>query len=109
MPLVRRIPKRGFHNPFAPTVAIVNVGDLDRLFAAGDEVNPESLRRVSLTKGRHEVVKILGSGALSKKLRISAHRFSKSAVEKIEAAGGQVTRLKEKVTVQEKQGQAQSS
>lgn len=106
MPMVRRVPKRGFNNQFAATVATVNVSDLERVFDAGAEVTPNSLRDHSLAKSRYDVLKILGDGELNKKLTVSAHRFSKSAKEKIEKAGGQVIELKVKVTVAEKKAQA---
>ncbi|RIK84866.1 MAG: 50S ribosomal protein L15 [Planctomycetota bacterium] len=93
MPLVRRIPKRGFNNPFAKDVMTVNVGDLDAIFESGDEITPDTLRASGLIRGRFDVLKILGDGDLSKKLKISAHKFSKSAQEKIEKAGGQITLL----------------
>jgi large subunit ribosomal protein L15 len=89
MPLVRRIPKRGFHNRFGATVAVVNVGDLAAAFQSGDEVTPESLAAISLVKGTFDELKVLGNGELNKKLKVSAHKFSKSAAEKIEKAGGQ--------------------
>jgi large subunit ribosomal protein L15 len=92
-PLIRRIPKRGFHNAFAATVAIVNVGDLQEVFRAGDDVTVEALRAKHLVRGRCDEVKILGSGELTKKLKISAHRFSASAVEKIQQAGGEAVVL----------------
>lgn len=91
MPLVRRIPKRGFNNPFAKDVMTINVGDLDAIFEPGDEISPDTLRASGLIRGRFDVVKVLGDGELTKKLSVSAHRFSKSAQEKIEQAGGQVT------------------
>jgi large subunit ribosomal protein L15 len=109
MPLVRRIPKRGFNNRFAPTVATVNVSDLERVFAAGEEVTPESLREKSLAKARYDLLKILGDGELTKKLKVSAHRFSASAKDKIEKAGGEVVLLTWKQTVAEKKAQSQSS
>ena len=93
MPLVRRIPKRGFNNRWAKIVAIVNVGDLDTAFSAGDEVTPEGLREKNLAKCRYDEIKVLGNGELTKKLKVSAHRFSKSAQEKIEQTGGQVITL----------------
>lgn len=99
MPLVRRVPKRGFNNKFALSVVAVNVGDLERVFAAGEEVNPETLRKHSLAKKRYDVLKILGNGELSKKLNVSAHRFSQSAQEKIEQAGGTITILADKKPV----------
>jgi large subunit ribosomal protein L15 len=92
-PLIRRIPKRGFHNAFAKLVKAVNVGDLNDSYADGDEVTLDSLRVKDLAKGRYDELKILGSGELTKKLKISAHRFSASALEKIEAAGGEAKLL----------------
>lgn len=89
MPLVRRIPKRGFHNRWAKTVAVVNIGDLNESFNAGDEVTAETLQKSGLVSGRFDVLKVLGDGELSKKLKVSAHRFSKSAAEKIAQAGGE--------------------
>jgi large subunit ribosomal protein L15 len=99
MPLVRRIPKRGFHNKFAQTVAIVNIGDLDAEFAGGEEVTPQTLKDKSLTKGAYDLLKVLGNGELTKGLKISAHRFSRSALEKIEKAGGQAVVLPGKAPV----------
>lgn len=93
MPMFRRIPKRGFNNKFALTVLAVNVGQLESCFAAGDEVNPETLAQTAFGKGQYDVLKILGDGELTKKLKISAHRFSKSACEKIEKAGGEIIEL----------------
>ena len=99
MPLVRRVPKRGFHNRWAALVAIVNVGDLETRFQADEEVNPDTLKARNLAKGRFDLLKILGDGQLSKKLKVSAHRFSKSAREKIEQAGGEVIVLPGKAPV----------
>jgi large subunit ribosomal protein L15 len=93
MPLVRRIPKRGFNNRWALDVTIVNVGDLENLFEDGAEVTPEALRAKHVAKGRYDVLKVLGNGELKKKLKIAAHRFSKSAMEKIQAAGGEAVVL----------------
>jgi large subunit ribosomal protein L15 len=93
MPLVRRIPKRGFNNKWAALVAIVNVSDLEAGFADGDEVTLATLKEKSLAKGKFDVLKVLGNGELTKKLKVSAHRFSKSAQEKIEKAGGEVVVL----------------
>jgi large subunit ribosomal protein L15 len=92
-PLIRRIPKRGFHNQWGETIMVVNVGDLEPLFAAGDEITPEVLKAKNLAKGRYDVLKILGGGELTKRLKISAHRFSASALEKIQKAGGEVVTL----------------
>lgn len=88
-PLMRRLPKRGFRNPFPKNVAEVNVGDLDR-FDTGAAVDLEILKESGLVKGRPDTLKILGVGDLSKKLTIRAHGVSKSAREKIEKAGGSV-------------------
>ena len=87
MPLYRRIPKRGFNNIFAKEVAIVNVEALNA-FEDGSVVTPDLLVAEGLIKSKLDAVKVLGSGALGKKLTVQAHKFSKSAVEKIEAAGG---------------------
>jgi large subunit ribosomal protein L15 len=78
MPLVRRIPKRGFNNQWARIVVSVNLGELDELFSAGEEVTPETLKAKGRLKVRYELLKILGNGQLTKKLKISAHRFSAS-------------------------------
>jgi len=93
MPLVRRVPKRGFNNRWAVTVAIVNISDLEARFEDGAEVNAETLREKNLAKGRYDVLKVLGNGDLTKKLKVSAHRFSGSAKEKIEKAGGEIVVL----------------
>ncbi len=71
MPLVRRVPKRGFNNRFALIVGTVNVDDLERAFEAGEEVTPETLQAKSLAKTRWDVLKILGDGELTKKLTVS--------------------------------------
>ncbi len=93
MPLVRRIPKRGFNNKWGVIVAIVNVSDLDAAYSDGDEVTLANLKEKSLAKGNFDVLKILGDGEVTKKLKVSAHRFSKSAREKIEAVGGEAVAL----------------
>jgi large subunit ribosomal protein L15 len=93
MPLVRRVPKRGFHNKFALTVAIVNLETLDKVFQAGEQVTPETLSEKSVIRTRYDVLKILGEGALTKPLTVSAHRFSQSARDKITQAGGQIIEL----------------
>ena len=110
MPMVRRVPKRGFNNTkFAEVVAIINVSDLDELFDAGAEVNPETLREKSCLKQRYDVLKVLGNGKLTKKLKVSAHRFSRSAREQIEKAGGEVVVLPGKIPVQAKKKQKQAA
>ena len=101
-PLVRRIPKRGFTNSFALRVAAVNVSDLEELFDAGSSVGPADFEAKHLVRYRYDVVKVLGNGNLTKKLKVSAHRFSQSAKEKIEKAGGEVTILPGRTPVAEK-------
>jgi large subunit ribosomal protein L15 len=88
-PLIRRVPKRGFHNAFAKRVAAVNVGEIDAAFRAGTEVTIDDLRAKDLVSGGFDLVKVLGDGQLTKKLKISAHRFSASALAKIQEAGGE--------------------
>jgi large subunit ribosomal protein L15 len=88
MPLHRRLPKRGFTNIFKKRWLEVSLAALDRAFEANEEITPELLHdRGIIKKAKHDVV-VLGNGELSKALRISAHRFTKSAREKIEKAGG---------------------
>jgi len=103
MPLVRRIPKRGFHNRFGQIVVVVNVGQIDKVFEAGEEVTIESLAAKNLAKGRFDLLKVLGDGELTKKLKISAHSFSKSAIEKIEKSGGEAVVVAGKTPVAVKQ------
>jgi large subunit ribosomal protein L15 len=87
MPLHRRIPKRGFHNPFSREFSVVNVESLNA-FSTGATVTPETLRARGLVRRSNDDVKILGDGALKTKLTVRAHAFSKSAQQKITAAGG---------------------
>lgn len=86
-PIQRRLPKRGFRNPFPVRTAAVNIGDLER-FDAGAKVDEQALRGARLVQGSNRRIKILSDGDLTKKLTISAHAFSARAIEKIEAAGG---------------------
>ena len=89
MPAFRRIPKRGFNNArFATRYHVVNVSDLEARYEADAEVTLESLREVGLIRDFRKPVKILGNGTLTKKLIVGAAKFSGTAVEKIEAAGG---------------------
>ncbi len=88
MPMVRRVAKRGFNNKFAQRIGEVNLADLESRFSAGDEVTPATLKEKALANYRYDELKVLGKGELSKKLTVSAHRFSKSAKEAIEKAGG---------------------
>jgi large subunit ribosomal protein L15 len=90
MPLIRRIPKRGFNNTrFGTKYIAVNLEDLNR-FDDGAHVDEAALKAVGLANGTHDGVKILGSGELSKKLTVSVSAFSASAKAKIEAKGGKV-------------------
>ena len=91
-PIQRRLPKRGFKNPFPTLVAEVNVGDLEA-FAAGAKVDEKALRAHGLVKGRADKIKILGDGELTKAVTVTAHAFSKSAAEKIKKAGGKAVLL----------------
>lgn len=94
LPLVRRLPfKRGFNNIFRIEYQEVNLDDLTRVFAAGDEVSPETMKARGLIRKSDEPVVILGRGDLDIALTIKAHRFSKSAQEKVEKAGGSVEKL----------------
>ncbi|OPJ54876.1 50S ribosomal protein L15 [Alkalithermobacter paradoxus] len=88
MPLYRRLPKRGFNNPFKKVYSLVNVEKLN-IFEDGAEVTPEILRDMGIIrKIEKDGVKILGEGNLERKLNIKAHKFTQSATDKIEAAGG---------------------
>jgi large subunit ribosomal protein L15 len=89
MPLVRRLPKRGFTNIFQRQFAEVNVGDLNR-FAPGTVVTPQLLQESGLIKSVKDGIKILGSGEIKHALTVQAHGFTKSAAAKIQEAGGQV-------------------
>jgi large subunit ribosomal protein L15 len=86
MPLHRRLPKRGFNNIFRKEFAIVNVSALEAL--EGDSFSPESLLAAGVIHKLKDGLKILGSGDLTRKLTVKAHHFTKSALEKIQAAGG---------------------
>lgn len=93
-PIHRRLPvKKGFRNPNHKEFAIVNLDDLERLFEAGADVNPETLIAAGIIPGLRDGVKILAFGTLSKKLKVSAHKFSKAAQAAIEKVGGEVTVL----------------
>lgn len=89
MPLYRRLPKVGFTNIFRKEYAIVNIKDLD-IFENGTEVTPEVLKEAGLVKAMKNGVKILGNGEISKQLTVKAHKFSKTAAERIVASGGKV-------------------
>lgn len=88
LPLYRRLPKRGFSNAmFKKTYAVINVSDLNK-FEEGTEVTPELLFEMGIIKKQLSGIKVLGNGELTKKLTVRAHKFSRIAKEKIEAAGG---------------------
>jgi len=87
MPLQRRIPKRGFKNIFAKKVVSVNVSDLEK-FGAGSVVDANELVSMGLIRKNFDKIKVLGNGTLTKNLTVKAQMFSKSAIEKIESAGG---------------------
>jgi len=87
MPLHRRLPKRGFTNIFKKQYALVNLGRLEKL--EGDQFNPERLAELGVIRNLHDGLKVLGSGELTRKIRVEAHLFSRSAVDKIQKAGGE--------------------
>ena len=90
MPTFRRLPKRGFSNAqFTTRYSVVNVADLETRFEAGAHVTLQSLREVGLVRNARYPVKILGEGTLTKKLVVDAAKYSRTAAEKIKAAGGE--------------------
>jgi large subunit ribosomal protein L15 len=93
-PMHRRLPqKKGFRNPNHKEFAVVNVDAINERFADGSEVNPETLQEKGLVKKLLHGVKILGRGEIERKLKVSAHYFSKVAEEKLTAAGCEVVKL----------------
>lgn len=86
MPLYRRIPKRGFKNPFRTEYDVVNVSDLQRVEA--DVITIEEMKKAGLIRINADLVKVLGNGELEKAVTVEAHKFTKSALEKIEKSGG---------------------
>ena len=88
MPLHRRVPKRGFHNPFRTEYAVVNLDTLAERFEAGAIVTPELLRERGLIRSSRQPIKVLARGDIAKNLTVRAHKFSGKAAEKIAAAGG---------------------
>ncbi|MEM9703427.1 MAG: 50S ribosomal protein L15 [Planctomycetota bacterium] len=108
-PIFLRVAKRGFSNArFAKAVVAVNVSALEKNFEAGAEIDVKALRKFGLAAVQHDELKILGDGELTKKFTVTAHRFSKSAVAKIEAAGGTVVRLVEESPAGEKEAETKS-
>ncbi len=92
MPLIRRLPKRGFHHVRRISIGVVNLLSLNR-FPANSLVDPSILKETGLVASSADVVKILGDGDLTHSLTVKAHRFSKSALEKIAGAGGKVEQI----------------
>ena len=88
MPFHRRLPKRGFHNPFRVEYAVINLDTLSEVFDAGSSVTPDVLRERGLVRKANALVKVLGRGDIAKALTVHAHKFSGSAAEKIAGAGG---------------------
>ena len=88
MPLYRRLPKRGFTNIFRVKYAVINVSDLEKLTL--NEISLESLKEAGALKTARKALKVLGTGTLSRAVKIKAHAFSDSAKEKIEKAGGTI-------------------
>ena len=88
MPLHRRVPKRGFHNPFRVEYDVINLDTLAERFDAGAVITPDSLREAGLLAGGKRLVKVLARGEISKALTVRVHKFSGKAAEKIAAAGG---------------------
>jgi len=110
MPLIRRVPKRGFNNArFARRIAEINLNILEKSFSDGDVITPQVLEERGLLNRVYDELKVLGDGELTKKLTVSAHRFSRSAKEKIEKAGGQVQILPGKKPVEEKKKAAKGA
>ncbi len=100
MPLQRRLPKRGFTNIFKKQWIEISLAKIDSNFNSGDEVTPDILHeRGLIKKAKHDLV-ILGSGEVTKELKISAHRFTKAAKEKIEKAGGSATQIEKAAAVE---------
>ena len=92
MPLFRRIPKRGFNNPFKKEYTIINIKDLES-FDSGAVVDPQELKNNRIIKNTKYNLKVLGEGELKKSLTVVAHKFSKTAIAKITEAGGEVKTL----------------
>ncbi|MGB9913063.1 MAG: 50S ribosomal protein L15, partial [Candidatus Kapaibacteriota bacterium] len=94
MPLIRRVPKFGFNNKFRIEYQIVNLEKIQEFIDKGkiqsDEITPELMYKIGLLRKKNQPVKILGEGRISKPLTIKAHKFSKSAIERIESVGGRV-------------------
>lgn len=92
MPLQRRLPKRGFRNRFKREFSVVNLEALEKKFESGSEIDGEALRSKGLVRGRLPL-KVLGNGTVTKRFTVRANKFSQSAKEKIEKAGGQAVEV----------------
>lgn len=101
MPLIRRVPKRGFRSRFREINQAVNVENLNG-FKKNDIVNPEKLKESNIIKSMRKPVKILGTGEIKKPLTVYAHSFSTSAIEKIKNAGGNIEYIKAKPEIRDK-------
>ena len=100
MPLHRRLPKRGFTNIFRKEYAIVNLSTLDKL--SGDTFGPDRVVELGVIKKKLDGLKILANGEITRAIHVTAHIFSKTAEEKIKAAGGSVTVIEKKSRIQPK-------
>lgn len=96
MPLIRRLPKRGFKNPFRIEYEVVNIKELAKRFSEGAVVDVEALRKAGLVKGRKVRVKLLGDGEIDFSLTVRVHAASRKAQEKIERAGGKVELVRDR-------------
>lgn len=102
LPMVRRIPKRGFHNRFASTVFAINVGELNDKFDGKQEINAALIRSSGLVKVVSDEIKILGEGEVTKPLNVVVTKISESAKEKIEKAGGSVKVVAPKLSIRQR-------
>jgi large subunit ribosomal protein L15 len=102
MPLHRRLPKRGFTNIFHKDYAIINVGVLEKL--EGDIFTPESLKKIGIVKKLNAGLKVLGNGELTRKITVTAHIYSKAALDKIQQHGGSAEVIAKPAPIQKKTG-----
>ena len=109
IPLIRRIPKRGFNSITDNYIQVVNIESLQKSFKKGDTVTPQEMEARRLIKDAAGRVKILGKGKINKTLIVHAHRFSKSAVTEIESAGGSIAVIKKLVSSNKKVQDAKGS
>jgi large subunit ribosomal protein L15 len=102
LPMVRRIPKRGFHNRFASTVFAINVGEVNDAFDGSQEINADLIRKSGLVKVVSDEIKILGEGEVNKKLNLVVTQISASAKEKVEKAGGTVKVVRARKSIRQR-------